>query len=44
MISNLNVLKKMLIIGVLTLLSFIVISSIFLVDEKNILISEKNQN
>ena len=41
MISNLNVLKKMLIIGVLTLLSFIVISSIFLVDEKNILISEK---
>ncbi len=41
MISNLNVLKKMLIIGVLSLLSFVVISTIFLIDEKNILISEK---
>ena len=41
MISNLNVLKKMLIIGFLTLLSFVVISAIFLIDEKNILISEK---
>ena len=41
MISNLNVLKKMLIIGVLTLLSFVVISTIFLVEEKHILISEK---
>ena len=41
MISNLNVLKKMLIIGVLTILSFVVISAIFLIEEKNILISEK---
>ena len=41
MISNLNVLKKMLIIGILTLLSFVVISTIFLVEEKHILISEK---
>ena len=41
MISNLNVLKKMLIIGILTLLSFVVVSGIFLVEEKHILISEK---
>ncbi|MDD2887290.1 MAG: methyl-accepting chemotaxis protein [Aliarcobacter sp.] len=41
MISNLNVLKKMLIIGILSLLSFVVISTIFLIDEKHILISEK---
>ncbi len=41
MISNLNVLKKMLIIGVLTLFSFIAIGTLFLFNEKNILISEK---
>ncbi len=41
MISNLNVLKKMLIIGILTLLSFVVVSGIFLAEEKHILISEK---
>jgi methyl-accepting chemotaxis protein len=41
MISNLNVLKKMLIIGVLTLLAFVAIGTIFLINEKNILISEK---
>ena len=41
MISNLNVLKKMLIIGILTLLSFVVVSGIFLSEEKYILISEK---
>jgi methyl-accepting chemotaxis protein len=41
MISNLSILKKILIIGVLTLISFIIMSTIFLIDEKNILITEK---
>jgi len=41
MISNLNVLKKMLIIGVLTLFAFVAIGTIFLINEKNILVSEK---
>mgnify|MGYP002776337195 CR=1 FL=1 len=41
MISNLNVLKKMLIIGVLTLIAFVTLGTIFLISEKNILVSEK---
>jgi methyl-accepting chemotaxis protein len=41
MIENLNVLKKMLIIGTLTLISFIAIGTIFLLDQKNMIISEK---
>ncbi|MFA6741021.1 MAG: methyl-accepting chemotaxis protein [Arcobacteraceae bacterium] len=41
MISNLTVLKKMLIIGILTLFAFVAIGTIFLFNEKSILISEK---
>ena len=41
MIGNLNVLKKMLIIGTLTLVAFIAVSTIFLIDQKNLIISEK---
>ena len=41
MISNLTVLKKMLIIGILALFAFVAIGTIFLFNEKNILISEK---
>jgi len=39
--GNLNVLKKMLVIGALTLLSFIIISAIFLMAQKNMMLLEK---
>ena len=41
MISNLTVLKKMLIIGFLTVFAFTIIGTISLVKQKNILVSEK---
>ncbi len=41
MIGNMSILKKMLTIGTLTFVAFVAISAIFLIDQKNIIISEK---
>ena len=41
MISNFSILKKMLIVGFSALLALIVLSTLFLIDEKNVIIDEK---
>ncbi len=42
--GNLNVLKKMLVIGLLTLISFIVLSAVFLMAQKDMMLLEKKSN
>lgn len=41
MISNFSILKKMLLVGFSALLALIVLSTLFLIDEKNVIIDEK---